>query len=220
MIDKGIEYAGEVQEVEFTLRQAIRTAAYWLIILAQASHSMAIPAILLHRMPFLTDMGIDPVKAALIIGVVSAASIPAFIVGGFLADRVKRGHLRFLLGGAYFLQAIGIAAFLLNQTIAMVYVFFILYYCALGISLPLTSAIFGRYFGRKGYGSIRGSSIMFITPVGVVSPIYAGWIYDTTGSYIAAFTLFAALLAFSAVVMSLSYPPKPPAEVTDIRKVV
>jgi len=220
MIDKGIEYAGEVEEVEFTLRQAMRTASFWLLILAQASHSMAIPAILLHRMPFLTDMGIDPVKAALIIGVISSASIPAFIVGGFFTDRIKRGHLRFLMGGAYFLQSVGIAAFLLDQTIAMVYVFFILYYIALGISLPLTSAIFGRYFGRKGYGSIRGSLMMFIMPVGVASPIYCGWVYDTTGSYIPAFTVFTVLLAFSALIMALARPPKPPARVTDIRNIV
>ncbi len=39
--------------------------------------------------------------------------------------------------------------------------------------------------------------MIFTTPVGVVAPIYAGWVYDNNGSYIPAFTLFAALFAIS-----------------------
>ncbi len=75
-----------------------------------------------------------------------------------------------------------------------------------------------RYFGRKGFASIRGTTMLVLSPFGVIAPIYAGWVYDTTGSYISAFTLFAALLALSAVIMSLIRPPKPPAQVTDVDK--
>ncbi len=62
--------------------------------------------------------------------------------------------------------------------------------------------------------------MMFMAPIGMVAPIYAGWVYDTTSSYTTAFTLFTAALAFSAVIMSFVLPPKPPAEVGDIRKVL
>jgi hypothetical protein len=60
--------------------------------------------------------------------------------------------------------------------------------------------------------------MMFMTPFAVAAPIYAGWVYDTTGSYIPVFTLAAVLLAVSTVLMLLASPPKPPAQVTDIRK--
>ena len=62
--------------------------------------------------------------------------------------------------------------------------------------------------------------MLFMTPIGIAAPIYIGWVYDTTGSYITAFILVAVLLAFSAVLMSLVVPPKPPAQATDIRKIV
>ena len=91
-------------------------------------------------------------------------------------------------------------------------------YIGWGISLPLNSVMKARYFGRKAFGSIQGTSMMLITPAGAVAPIYAGWVYDTTGSYITAFAVFAALLAFSAVLMSLAFPPKPPARITDVRE--
>jgi len=218
MVERGVEYAAEVEEVEFTLRQAMRTPAYWLLMAAHASHGLVDPAIRLHTIPFLTDIGINPLTAAGMMSIMVLASIPARLVGGILADHLKRDQLRFLLGGAYLLQAVGFTVFLLNQTMAMIYVWFILYGIGMGIGFGLMAPMRARYFGRKAFGSIGGSSQLFMTPVGIIAPVYCGWVYDTTGSYITAFTLFVALLAFSAVLMSLINPPKPPAEVTDVRK--
>ncbi|MFC2011257.1 MFS transporter [Chloroflexota bacterium] len=220
MIDRGIKYAAEVQEVEFTLRQALRTPTYWLLIAASASHGLVDPAIRLHTIPFLTDIGIDPLKAAGMMSIMILASIPARLVGGFLSDRVKKSQLRFLVAGSYLLQGLGFTVFLLNQTTAMIYAWFILYGIGMGIGFALMAPMRARYFGRKAFGSINGISQAISTPVGIAAPIYAGWVYDTTGSYITAFSLFVALLAFSTVLMSLILPPKPPAEVTDINKFV
>ena len=220
LIDRGVEYAAEVEEVEFTARQALRTPAYWLLIVVQAIHGLVAPVMSIHCIPFLTDRGIDPLAAAGMMAIMLSASIPARFVGGLIADRVKIGQLRFIMGGVYFLQAVGITVFLLNQTTAMIYVWFILYGIGQGASLTINNLMRARYFGRKALGSIRGTSMMFMTPVGVIAPIYAGWIYDTTGSYMSAFTLFAGLLAFSAVLFPLIRPPKPPAQITDVRQIV
>jgi len=218
MIDRGVNYAVEVQEVEFTLRQALRTRAYWLLIVAVSVRMVGFSALLTHSVPFLTDMGLEPVKAAALLGIIILTSTPSRLIGGFLMDRVQTRYIRFLMAGAFLLQAVGIATFLLNQTIAMVYVFLILFWIGIGIALPLEAGIRARYFGRKAFGSIGGTSMAFTTPIGVVAPIYAGWVYDNTGSYIPAFILFAALFAISAVLVSLAYPPQPPAQVTDVRK--
>ena len=220
MIDRGVEYAAEVEEVEFTLRQAMRTPAYWLLILVGAGHGLVGIAFATHSIPFLTDRGIEPLDAATIMAMLVLVSIPARFISGFLSDRIKTQHLRFLMGGAFLLQAVGFVAFLLNQTMVMIYAFYVLYGIGMGTVFTLGPIMRGRYFGRKAFGSIIGSSHVFVTPVAVVAPIYAGWIYDTTGSYITAFTLFAGLLTFSAVLMCLTQPPKPPDRVGDIREIV
>jgi len=220
MIDRGVEYAAEVKEVEFTLRQAMRTSAYWLLMLAQASHNLAMPGISLHGIPFLTDIGFAPLRAASMMAMMVAVSIPFRLIGGFLADRVHKAHLRLLMGGAYLLQAIGFAIFLINQTTAMIYVWFILYGIGMGAGFVLMSPMMARYFGRKAFGSIQGISTMLMTPIGIAAPIYLGWVYDNTGSYITAFNLVAVLLALSAVFISLILPPKPPAQITDVRKIM
>jgi len=218
MIDRGVNYAAEVQEVEFTLRQALRTRAYWLLIAAVSVRMVGFSAILTHGVPFLTDMGFEPVKAAALLGIIILTSTPTRLIGGFLMDRIQTRYLRFLMAGAFLLQAVGIVTFLLDQTIAMIYVFLILFWVGVGIALPLEAGIRARYFGRKAFGSIGGTSMIFTTPVTVIAPIYAGWVYDTSGSYIPAFTLFAILFGISALLVSLAYPPKPPATVTDVRK--
>ncbi len=221
MIDKGVKYAAEVEEVEFTLRQAMRTPAYWLLIVAFGVHALSGPAIFTHSIPFLTDIGIDPLKAAGILAVMALASIPSRLAGGLIVDRVKKQHLRFLLGGIYLLQAVGMIAFLLNQgSTAMIYVWFILHGTGMGAGLVLMPLIRARYFGRKALGSISGFSSMFSVPFVITSPIYFGWIYDTTGNYISAFTLLAILLAGAVVLALIVAPPKPPSQVTDIRDIM
>ena len=220
ILDKGVEYAAEVEEVEFTLRQAMRTPAFWLLIVVPAIPGLTASVMGIHTIPFLTDIGIDPIKAAAMMGLMVAASLPARFVGGLIADRLRANHLRFLLCGHFFLQAVGIGIFLLNQTIAMIYVWFILYGIGMGLSSVGTPIIMARYFGRKAYGSIRGISSIFSTPIRIAGPVYAGWVYDTTGSYITVFTLFAALLAVSAFGACFILPPKPPAQISDIRKIV
>jgi nitrate/nitrite transporter NarK len=198
----------------------MRTPAYWLLIAVNAIHGLVTPVMSIHCIPFLTDLGIDPLKAAGMMSIFVGVSIPFRFVGGFIADRVSGGFLRFLLCAGYFLQAAGIGVFLLRQTIPMIYVWFVLYGIGMGIGNILPPLMRARYFGRKAFGSIGGTSAMFVTPVGVIAPIYAGWVYDTTGSYMTAFTLFGVLLAVSASILPFVFPPKPPPKLTDVRQIL
>jgi len=221
MIDRGVKYAAEVKEVEFTLRQAMRTPSYWLLIMANAIHGLAMPVMSIHAIPFLTDpeIGMESLQAAGMMSIYVGVSIPFRFIGGFTVDRFKRERLRFIVGGAYFLQALGFAAFLLNPTIAMIYIWFILYGVGMGLAFVM-SPMRARYFGRKAFGSIQGTAMMFGTPIGVIAPIYAGWVYDTTGSYTTVFIVVTGLLAAACALMAFVVPPKPPAQVTDVRSIV
>ena len=220
MIRKGVKYAAEVEELEYTFRQALRTPSFWLLITANACHSLVGPAISIHGIPFLTDMGIDSLSAAGMMAMMIGASLPTRFFGGLLADRVAKKHLRLLLGGAYLLQTIGFSVYLLNQTLPMIYVWFIIYGIGMGIGYGLMMPIRARYFGRKAFGSIAGASRMLMTPIGIATPIYLGWVYDTSGSYISAFTVITILLGVSTLLAFLVVPPKPPDRITDIHEIV
>ncbi len=210
MIAKGLSYAAEVKEFDFTFRQALRTRAFWMLVIAAACHSLAAPAISLHGVPFLTDFGFDPLQASRTLALMVGMSIPARLVGGLLIDRVRKEHMRFVLAGAYLLQALGFAFFLFYQTEAMIYAWFVIYGLGMGTGFALMLPLRMRYFGRKSIGSIIGIAQTFALPVGIMAPIWAGWIYDTTGSYIFAFTVIAGLLGFAGVLTLFILPPKPP----------
>ncbi|MFC1820652.1 MFS transporter [Thermodesulfobacteriota bacterium] len=214
MIDRGVEYAAGFHETEFTLRQAMKTPAFWMLILANSLMMLVQGGFALHCIPFITDMGISPTVAGGMMSMMIFFSIPSRFFCASLADHIRKDHLNFLITGAFLCQAVGITAFLFNQTITMVYVLLILNGIGLGPIRPMLILIRARYFGRQAYGSIEGVSAMLETPLPLLSPIYAGWIYDTTGSYISAFTVYAVLAFIAVFILCLVRPPKQPYKAT------
>jgi sugar phosphate permease len=223
MLERGAQYAAEVQEVEFTLRQAVKTRTFWLLTLTQAIPALVGPVMTIHCIPFLTDktgMGLDPVKAAAIMAMMIFFGLPTRFIGGWIADRISIRHVRFIMTTSYFLQGFSVFLFLIHQTITMVYVWFILFGLGQGLNYAVGPFMRSRFFGRKAFGSIQGVASTIMTPIGVLAPFYAGWVYDTTGSYLQAFYQFAVLLGVAAVCTLFLVPPKPPAQISDVRSIV
>jgi len=208
-LQAGAAYAARIGEEEFTAKQAMRTAPFWLLIAAYMFHGALYPVMNIHCIPFLTDRGMDPLAAAATMSVYITASIPARFLGGILIDRISTPKMRYVLAGAFLLECGGVTLFLFNQesTFAL-YAFFILYGIGMGAVMPMTPVLRARYFGRKSFGTIAGWSRALTLPVGVLGPILAGWIYDTTGSYQIAFVLFAITLGIAVVIMIFAGPPK------------
>ncbi len=207
----GASYASEFGEQEFTAREAMRTAPFWMLIVAYMFHGALYPVMNIHCIPFLTDRGMDPLAAAATMSVYITASIPARFLGGALIDRISMPRMRYALAASFLLQCGGVTLFLFNQeSVFVLYAFFVLYGIGMGAVMPMTPVLRARYFGRKSFGTIAGWSRALTIPVGVAGPILAGWIFDVTGSYEIAFILFAVTLGIAAVIMTFARPPKPP----------
>lgn len=197
LVDQGIGYASSFEETEYTFREAIKTRTYWLLIGAFSVHNVITGGFNLHVHPFLTDIGIDQAAASGMLGMMVFFTVPARLVGGIYADRVPKGRLQYLLTAAFLLQVIGLGSYLLTKNLASVYVLLVCHGLSTGAVMPLVILILGRYFGRKSFGSILGTVVAFLSPVGMLSPVFYGWVHDTTSSYDMAF-LIAAILAVLA----------------------
>jgi MFS family permease len=197
-------------ETQFTLKQTLKTPTFWLMIVLFFISGLAAPIMSVHCIPFLTDTGVPPVKAASMMSIWLTCSIPSRLIVGFVVDRMKIGNLRLLIAAGYFLQAIGVAVFLFTKNINLIYVWFVLYGIGSGLAQGPFITMLADYFGRRAFGAIIGSILLMNLPVNLIAPVYVGWIYDSTGSYSNVFSIFAILLVISAVVTYFITPPKAP----------
>lgn len=103
---------------------------------------------------------------------------------------------------------IGMSVFLIHPSIETIYLLLFFYGVAHGLPTPLFIISISRYFGRKAFGAISGTAIMFMSPAAFISPVIAGWIFDTSGSYSAALMVFASASFVAIVLLSFLKPPK------------
>ncbi len=182
---------------DYTLKQALSSSTYWLLCAAFFFQSMAHSVVIVHSVPHLTDIGISPEKAAFSLGLLTLVSVIGRLLFGYLGDIIVK---RYLFMFAYFLEACGVLVLMTVRTMPQAYIFIALFGIGFGGTVPLAPAIRAEYFGRAAFGKIQG----FMTPVtmtsSAVGPIFAGYLYDTTGSYHTSF-LATGLLTFLAIVI-------------------
>ncbi|HJX13506.1 MAG TPA: MFS transporter [Dehalococcoidales bacterium] len=212
MIERGVSYASSFEETEFTFRQVRKTSVYWLLVIGFCVHYFIGGGFNTHVFPFLTDIGISEAVAGGMMGMMLFFTVPSRFFGGVIADRIRKDRIHLLLVAAFLLQVIGIGAYLLSRSAVSVYILLASHGLSSGSITPLILLILGRYFGRKAFGSVLGAMVAFGATVGTVSPVFYGWVYDTSGSYFSAFVAALGLSLLAVVTTLLVRPPAPPAE--------
>ena len=195
-----------VAEENFTILQALRTPVFWFLALAFGLRQLAISAVAIHEIPFLVGIGISQELAAAMLGALAMISIVGRLGFGWLGDRFEK---RKVMVATLLLLALGCFLLANVTTFWQVIPFLIIYAPAYGGGAALMFAIRGEYFGRDAFGTISGL-MDFVQMFGLVlGPLFAGYVYDETGSYQAAFYSFAAAATVSAAIMMFLKKPAP-----------
>jgi MFS transporter, OFA family, oxalate/formate antiporter len=195
-------------EYDFTLREALRTRAFWLLALGQALSGLAMGVTQVHLFLHLEQgVGLSPATSALVWSVTSISNIPARLLGGFLGDKLAKN---LILAAATVSIAAAILILGLAGSLTTVMVFALLYGIGWGARTPVTSAIQGEYFGRRSQGIIRGWLQSFTVPFTVAAPIVAGYLADLQGSYRMTFVIMAFISLAGACAIFLATAPKQP----------
>ena len=206
-------------EPEFTVMQALRTRAFWILTIVHMSSSVSIVTLALHLAPKLTDMGMSLSGAGTIVLIYTIIALPTQFVAGWLADRMPKPPLIFAF---ILLQGIAIMLVAVTDQIFMALIFAILYGIGFGGRIPLLTSIRGEYFGRKAFATIMGISQMPNNICMIFAPLFAGYMFDTTGTYFIPFAFFGLLNVLGAFLMlSVKRPevqeitPAPAAQAAD-----
>jgi MFS family permease len=178
--------------------EALKTQAFWFMVLAFACRQTALAAVTVHEIPLIQDMGVSPILAAAALGTMTLVSSPGRFIGGWMSDRWNQKYLYVVCS---VVQAGGLFLLARATSMSWVWAFVITYGFGYGISMSLEPAMRAAFFGGKAYGTIYGSMQFFTVMGAVFGPYFAGWVYDRSHSYTIAFFTFAMLMFVSAVVI-------------------
>ncbi len=192
-------------ESDFTVKQALRTKAFWILTIVHLSSSISIVTLALHLVPKLTDMGMSLSGAGTIVLIYTLFALPTQFVAGYLADRLPKPQLIFVFIS---LQAIAILIIAVASHMTLALVFAVLYGIGFGGRIPLLTAIRGEYFGRKAFATIMGISQMPNNIGMIFAPLFAGFMFDKTGTYLVPFGIFGILNLLGGFLMLTVRKPK------------
>ena len=197
---------------DFTVKQALLAPVFWILTVAHVSSTIAIVTLSLHLTPRVTDM-LDPVfgsradaltTASTVETTCSLVALPAIFISGWLGDKIsKKNLIVFFLA----LQGLSTIVLALANSLALAYVFAIMYGIAFGGRIPLITAIRGDYFGRSSFATIMGWSMLPNGILMAIAPVWAGWMYDNYGSYTVPFLTYSIFTLVGAFIMLFAKKP-------------
>lgn len=194
----------DADEQSWTLAEARRTRAFWLVTLFLMCTPFVQGATNLHMAPIFLDKGLSDAQAVSIVSIFAAASALSIVPVGFVMERVP------VRIGAMAQAALVLAAMLLlfvADPYPLAVVWALIFGVGAGMRNVIEVMLVANYFGRASLGAIKGFTAPFraVSPFG---PVLAGWISDETGSYAPAFALFAGVAVLMLALMLFASPPR------------
>jgi len=192
------------QEAVWTRAEAIRTSAFWLLVITFGISSMGVTGLNLHVYSYVTDIGHSPVIAATVMSIIASMQLASPLAWGILADQIGARYaatLRFVI------QAVGLGVAILTDNLVCLYAGFFLYGIGLGGNMVLPDTLWAGYFGRRSLGKIRGLGLLVSQLLAALGPPFFGFLFDITGGYGLSFALFGTVLMTSAGLSLMLKPP-------------
>jgi MFS family permease len=187
----------------FTSGQAMKTAAFWLLVVAMTLRVTCYSAAIVHFVPFMVWKGLSEGVAASMLGAFAFINLLSHFVLGWIADRVNKPKL---LATCHLLPALSLPPLLFGAGYWQLW-FFTAAFTLLDASFPIVWATVGDLFGRRNFATIRGTMSFFYSWGSFAGPVMAGIIYDRTESYSLVLWIFLGLLtAATALVLFLIQP--------------
>jgi len=194
---------------EFDLRQAMRTGAFWMIILATTTRVAVYNAITVHFVPIMVWKGVSETRAAAMLAFMALMSLPSHLLVGWIADSVSKPRL---MGICMVIGAGAVALLAYGDGEWSLWVFTVLFTFVEAI-FPVGWATVGDFFGRKSFATIRGTMSFFYLWGPALGPVITGAVYDRYQSYAPMMSAFIVLsLVAGCLYASLAKPALPGAK--------
>jgi len=205
-ISTGGTRAEDLPNENWTLAEARRTRAFWLLNIIFTLTWLVVFIPMVHIVPFAIDIGLSHFLAAMTVSVIGLAGFAGRLAIGPISDRLGRVRS---LALCLALQVLAFLGFTFSGGILLLYPAAAVFGFSYGGGTTLFPALVGDFFGRIAVGSIVGFIFAMAGSPAAFGPFIAGHLYDATNSYHAAFVLSAsANLAALALLFALRKPTR------------
>jgi OFA family oxalate/formate antiporter-like MFS transporter len=188
----------------WTRGDAVRTGAFWLLVITFGISSVGVTGLNLHVYPYVTDLGHSPVVAATVMSVIASMQLASPLAWGLLAERIDARYAAML---RFVIQGVGLSLAILTGNLFCLYAGFFLYGIGLGGNMVLPDMLWANYFGRRSLGKVRGMGLLISQVLAAAGPPFFGFLFDITGGYGLSFAIFGAALVTSAFLSLMLRPP-------------
>ena len=178
--------------------EALRTPTFYLLAVATGVSGAGLNAWIVHQIPHLQNVGFSLGTAALIGGLYGVFQIGMRLGTGWAADFFGRRRVYI---AAFLLQGVGLVIFanLDSSRVWMLPFYYLTYAFGHAAWIVVQMTMVADYFGTRRFATLRGLTSTLQMPLGVASPVIAGWMFDQTGSYQVIFTIYGLIAASGAV---------------------
>ena len=166
---------------DFSTREAIRSLSYWHIVIANGLRNAVHGGIIVHMVPLMVWAGRSEREAAFLIGVMAFCTLVLRPVMGWTADRwspQKVAAMGVGIGGTALVMII-LSTGQLWQL--LVFVFLLAFSESIN---SLVWAVLGEFFGRQNFATIKGWESLMDGFIAMGTPVFMGWVFDQTNSYL------------------------------------
>lgn len=197
-----------LRERIWTVREAMRTPVFYVLVAAFMLVGFATGGFLVHRVPHWVELGVDSQVVALALAADSLAFGAAILVAGVLLDRYPA---RYIAACAIVTQGLTIGGMLIWTSTSYLFLSSTVFGIGAGTSIVVQIFIWAAYYGRSFVGSIRGVVLPTTLVANGLGAPAVGYLYDTTGNYLTAWGLLLGLCLAAGTVVFLARPPATPA---------
>jgi MFS family permease len=184
-------------------KDAIRTRQFWMVFSLFLCFGICLYVVLVHIVPFATDLNINSISAAGVLSAIGGVSILGKVIFGKVGDRIGNRGVYII---CFVIMIISMLLLAVSGSIWMLYIFAIIFGFAYAGCAAAQSPLVAYMFGLRAHGIILGSLNSGFTLGAAIGPFMAGYIFDTTDSYAWAFVISAAI-AGAGLIITISLKP-------------
>ena len=205
----------ESNNEDMTVKDAIRSQAFWVISLVHGIAVMALSALAVHQIERMVQVGISMEMAGLVVSVYTGFGIFFRILSGYLADKIDK---RYVIAVFLVFQTLALLVFAFADSVSSFMIFGLLFAPGWSGRGAALTAYRGELFGRKRFASITGLSMVITNALSLTGPIFTGVLFDATGSYESPFVIMAGLSLVAGILILFTKTPNSKSQINKADK--